>query len=71
MLDKVKSVKDPRKHANGYVTHVENHFQKEIDKLKTQKSKDVLITKKTEYIREFKKLTPNLATSYCISDAFS
>ena len=51
-----QAVKDPRKHANGYVTHVENHFNKEIDKLKTQKSKDVLITKKTEYIREFKKL---------------
>ena len=38
---------------------LQNHFNKEIDKLKTDKSKDVLITKKTEYIREFKK-TPNL-----------
>ena len=55
-----QAVKDPRKHANEYVTHVENHFNKEIDKLKTQKSKDVLITKKTEYIREFKKLSSNL-----------
>ena len=57
---KGQAVKDPRKHANGYITHVENHFNKEIDKLKTQKSKDVLITKKNEYIREFKKLAPNL-----------
>ena len=57
---KGQAVKDPRGHANKYVTHVENHFQKEIDKLKTQKSKDVLITKKNEYVREFKKMTPNL-----------
>ena len=55
-----KAVKDPRGHANGYVTHIENHFNKEIDKLKTQKSKDVLTTKKNEYIREMKKLVPNL-----------
>ncbi len=53
-------IKDPRGHANGYVIHVENHFQKEIDKLKTQKSKDVLETKKVEYLREFKKDLGNL-----------
>ena len=50
----------PRGHANGYITHVENHFQKEIDKLKTDKSKDVLKTKMTEYVREFKKDLGNL-----------
>ena len=55
-----QAVKDPKGHANGYVIHVENHFQKEIEKLKTQKSKDVLETKKTEYLREFKKMLPNL-----------
>ena len=55
-----QSVTDPKGHANGYITHVENHFQKEIEKLKTQKSKDVLKTKKTEYVREFKKMLPNL-----------
>ena len=55
-----QAVTDPKGHANGYITHVENHFQKEIEKLKTQKSKDVLETKKTEYIREFKKMLPNL-----------
>ena len=55
-----QSVTDPKGHANGYITHVENHFQKEIDKLKTQKSKDVLETKKREYVREFKKMLPNL-----------
>ena len=55
-----QAIKDPKGHANGYITHVENHFQKEIEKLKTQKSKDVLETKKTEYLREFKKALPNL-----------
>ena len=55
-----QAIKDPKGHANGYITHVENHFQKEIEKLKTQKSKDVLETKKTEYLREFKKMLPNL-----------
>jgi len=55
-----QNVTDPKGHANGYITHVENHFQKEIEKLKTQKSKDVLETKKTEYVREFKKMLPNL-----------
>ena len=55
-----QNVTDPKGHANGYITHVENHFQKEIEKLKTQKSKDVLETKKIEYVREFKKMLPNL-----------
>ena len=55
-----KTVSDPRGHAQGYITHVQNHFQKEIDKLKTDKSKDALKTKMTEYIREFKKDLGNL-----------
>jgi len=55
-----QKITDPKGHANGYITHVENHFQKEIDKLKTDKSKDVLKTKMTEYIREFKKDLGNL-----------
>ena len=55
-----QKITDPKGHANGYITHVENHFQKEIDKLKTDKSKDVLKTKMTEYVREFKKDLGNL-----------
>ena len=55
-----QKITDPKGHANGYVIHVENHFQKEIDKLKTDKSKDVLKTKMTEYVREFKKDLGNL-----------
>ena len=55
-----KTVSDPRGHAQGYITHVQNHFQKEIDRLKTDKSKDALKTKMTEYIREFKKDLGNL-----------
>ena len=55
-----KAIKDPKGHALGYITHVENHFNKEIDKLKTDKSKKELEIKKKEYIREFKRLVPNL-----------
>ena len=55
-----QKITDSKGHANGYITHVENHFQKEIDKLKTDKSKDVLKTKMTEYVREFKKDLGNL-----------
>ena len=29
-----QAVTDPKGHANGYITHVENHFQKEIEKLR-------------------------------------
>ena len=55
-----EAIKDPKAHANGYVIWVENHFQKEIGKVKTQKSKDALEVKKTEYLRDFKKMLPNL-----------
>ena len=55
-----QNIKDPRAHANGYIAHVENHFKKEIDKLKTDKSKQELEKKKTEYVREFKKGLRNL-----------
>ena len=55
-----KPITNPRAHSQGYITHVENHFDKEIDKLKTDKSKDVLETKKKEYVREFKRDLGNL-----------
>ena len=57
---KGEAVKNPKQHAAGYVTWVENHFAKEIDKVKTEKSKDVLRTKGKEYAREFKKDLTNL-----------
>ena len=57
---KGEPIKNPRQHAAGYITWVENHFAKEVDKVKTQKSKDVLITKGREYAREFKKDLTNL-----------
>ena len=55
-----KPITNPRAHSQGYISHVENHFNKEIDKLKTDKSKDVLETKKKEYVREFKRDLGNL-----------
>jgi len=57
---KGEAVKNPKQHAAGYVTWVENHFAKEVDKVKTEKSKDVLRTKGKEYAREFKKDLTNL-----------
>ena len=53
-------IKNPKQHAAGYITWVENHFAKEVDKVKTEKSKDVLRTKGKEYAREFKKDLANL-----------
>ena len=57
---KGEAIKNPKQHAAGYITWVENHFAKEVDKLKTEKSKDVLRTKGKEYAREFKKDLTNL-----------
>ena len=57
---KGEAISNPKQHAAGYITWVENHFAKEIDKVKTEKSKDVLRTKGKEYAREFKKELTNL-----------
>ena len=57
---KGEAIKNPKQHAAGYITWVENHFAKEVDKVKTEKSKDVLRTKGKEYAREFKKDLANL-----------
>jgi len=55
-----ENVKDPNQHSKGYLKWVENHFDKEIKKLKTEKSQKQLELKKQEYLREFKKTLPNL-----------
>ena len=62
----MKQITNPKQHAAGYITWVENHFAKEVDKLKTEKSKDVLRTKGKEYAREFKKDLTNLRGGYCV-----
>ena len=55
-----KPVSNPKSHAQGYVSWVENTFQKQIDKLKTQSRKDTLENKKKEIARELQKHTSNL-----------
>jgi len=56
-----KPVSNPKSHAQGYVSWVEDTFQKQIDKLKTQSRKDALENKKKEIARELQKHTSNLA----------
>ena len=55
-----KPVSNPKSHAQGYVSWVEDTFQKQIDKLKTQSRKDTLENKKKEISRELQKHTSNL-----------
>ena len=55
-----KPVSNPKSHAQGYVSWVEDTFQKQIDKLKTQSRKDALENKKKEISRELQKHTSNL-----------
>ena len=56
-----QKITNAKAHAQGYLTWVEDAFQKQIDKLKTPKNKEVLEVKKKETIRELKKHTTNLA----------
>ena len=56
-----KPVSDAKKHAQGYLKWVENAFDKQMNKLKTDKSKEKVKVKKTEVLRELKKHTVNLS----------
>jgi len=53
-------VSNPRLHAQGYLQWVDNAFQKNIDKIKTEKNKQILQNKKEETIRELKKHIVNI-----------
>ena len=53
-------ISNPRAHAQGYLQWVDNAFQKNIDKLKTEKTKQILQNKKQETIRELKKHILNI-----------
>lgn len=53
-------ISNPKLHAQGYLTWVENAFQKNIDKIKTEKRKQELEIKKQETIRELKKHVINI-----------
>ena len=55
-----QKITDPKAHAEGYLTWVENSFNTQIEKLKTPSRKEDLETKKNETIRELKKHTVNL-----------
>lgn len=46
-----QKVNNPKSHAQGYVKWVENKFQTEIDKLKTEKSKSALELKMKETVK--------------------
>ena len=56
-----EQVKNPKKHATDYVKYVENHFKKQIDKVKTPAAKEKYKKQQQEYVREFRKHTNNLA----------
>mgnify|MGYP001162348075 FL=1 len=55
-----QTVTNVRKHADGYLTHIENHFKKLQDKVKTSGAKDKIERNKKEYLREFKKHIRNI-----------
>ena len=54
-------ITNPKKHAQEYVKYVEQHFQKQMDKVKTPAAKDKYKKQQQEYVREFKKHTNNLS----------
>jgi hypothetical protein len=57
-----KPISNPKQHAVGYLDWVAQTFDKNIDKLKTEKKKEELESKKQEVLRELKKHTNNLAS---------
>ena len=54
-------ITNPKKHAQEYVKYVEQHFQKQMDKVKTPAAKDKYKKQQQEYVREFRKHTNNLS----------
>ena len=55
-----QTIKNPSQHARGYIKWVNDSLQKQVDKVKTPAGKQKYINKQKEYVREFKKHTPNL-----------
>ena len=53
-------IKNPKKHASGYVDWVQMSIQKQIDKVKSDKGKEKYTNMQKEYVRDFKKHTNNL-----------
>ena len=55
-----QKITNPRKHALDYVKHVEQHFQKQMDKVKTPAAKEKYKKQQQEYVREFRKHANNV-----------
>ena len=55
-----EEIKNVKQHAQGYLQHIEMHFEKLKQKVKTQGAKDKFDRNKKEYIREFTKHLKNL-----------
>jgi len=55
-----QKVTNPKKHAIDYASHVQKHFQKQMDKVKTPAAKDKYQKQQREYVREFRKHASNL-----------
>ena len=51
-----EQVKNPKKHALDYATHVQKHFDKMISKVKTPAAKEKYKKQQQEYVREFTKV---------------
>jgi len=60
MVRKGQKITNPKKHAQGYISWVEEVFNKKIDKLKTPVKKQEVENNKKEIVRELKKHTVNL-----------
>ena len=55
-----QTIKNVRQHAQGYLDHIANHFDKNKDKVKTLGAKEKIERNKNEYLREFKKHIRNI-----------
>ena len=55
-----QKVTNPKKHAIDYASHVQKHFDKMIDKVKTPAAKNKYKKQQQEYVREFRKHASNL-----------
>ena len=55
-----QKVTNPKKHAIDYASHVQKHFDKMIDKVKTPAAKGKYKKQQQEYVREFRKHANNL-----------
>ena len=52
-----QTIKNVRQHAQGYLDHIENHFDKNKDKVKTLEQKEKIERNKNEYLREFRNIS--------------